>query len=367
MSVRKRTWRDPKTGARKERWMIHIKLNLPDGTRKEIRKVSPINSRRGAERYERQVREALLSGSYRKEEDQPDATPQSANVPTLEAFSQEFLDSYARVNNKPSSVRSKEKILRVHLVPFFGELRLDQIGPRQIEKYKACKLKRLHRKTINNHLTVLHKLLDTAHEWDELEVVPRIRWLKAEKPEVRFLSFEEASRLLEAATLEPAWHTMILVALRTGLRQGELLGLQWKDLDLTRGQLRVRRAVINGIVGTPKSGKTRDLPLTPSVVAALEAHRHRRGPWVFCRDDGAQHTDGQCKRPLYRAYARAGLEQMGWHVLRHSFASHLVMRGVPLKVVQELLGHATIEMTMRYAHLSPSTLQQAVLELEEPQ
>ena len=159
---------------------------------------------------------------------------------------------------------------------------------------------------------------------------------------------------------------MILVALRTGLRLGELMALQWKDVDLQRAQLRVRRSVTDGIIGTPKSGKARDLPLTPSVVRALRKHRHRQGPWVFCQEDGTLLTDGQCKCPLYRAYDRAGIKRQGWHVLRHSFASHLVMRGVALKVVQELLGHSTIEMTMRYAHLSPSTLQQAVQELELP-
>ena len=331
-----------------------------------IRKVSPVNSRRGAERYEREVRQALLSGTFGKETETGTATAAGTqDIPMFEAFAQEFIDSYARVNDKPSSVRSKEKILRVNLVPFFGGMRLGEIGPRQIERYKAVKLKTLRRKTINNHLTVLRRMFSLAQEWGVIESVPRVRWLKAERPEIRFLSFGEAERLLAVSRPSPQWHTMILVALHTGLRLGELIGLQWKDLDLKGGQLRVRRSVTDGIIGTPKSGKARDLPLTPSVVKALRQHRHTLGPWVFCQEDGVLLTDGQCKWPLYRAYDRAGVERMGWHPLRHTFASHLVMRGVPLAAVQKLLGHATIEMTMRYAHLSLSTLQQAVQVLEQ--
>lgn len=363
MSVRKRIWRDHK-GRQQEKWMIDIRYRHPDGSRQVIRKVSPVQSRRGAERYERELREALLAGRYEKEETQAATVTGTSDVPTLRAFSREFMDSYARVNNKPSSIRSKEKILRVHLIPFFGTMKLDEIGSRQIETYKAAKIRGLHRKTINNHLTVLRRMLSLAQEWGVIESVPRVRWLKAEKPEVRFLTFEEADRLLVAARQEPMWHTMILVALRTGLRLGELSGLQWRDVDLKRGQLRVRRSVTDGIVGTPKSGRARDVPLTPAAVEGLRKHRHQRGPWVFCQADGALLTDGQCKWPLYRAYERAGLERQGWHVLRHSFASHLVMRGVALKAVQELLGHATIDMTMRYAHLAPSTLRSAVDVLE---
>jgi len=89
--------------------------------------------------------------------------------------------------------------------------------------------------------------------------------------------------------------------------------------------------------GTPKSGKARDLPLTPLATAALQAHP-RRGVWVFSQEDGSMLSKGQCKWPLFRARDRAGLEHLGWHEMRHTFASNLVMRGGPLKAVQEPLG-----------------------------
>jgi len=91
-----------------------------------------------------------------------------------------------------------------------------------------------------------------------------------------------------------------------------------------------------------------------------------RGELVFAKEDGRMLTQGDCKHPLRRACRVAGIRQVSWHVLRHSFASHLAMRGVALKAVQELLGHSTMEMTMRYAHLSPDVRRDAVRLLDQP-
>ncbi len=354
MSVRKRKWRDQE-GRVQERWMVHIEFTHPDGRRQRVRKVSPVQTRRGAQRYERELREALLAGAYGKE--QPELAPIFAD------FADEFVDNYAKVNNKYSSVESKRSILANHLIPFFGRMRLDQIGPRDIERFKASKLATHARKTINNHLTVLRRLLVVAQEWGVLDQVPPIRWLKAPKPDFRFLDFEEAERLLTGAKREPPWWTMILLALNTGLRQGELLALRWDDIDLVRGRLMVRRAGARGVVDTPKNGRTREIPLNDRTIAGLKAHRHLRGPLVFCNDDGSMLTKNRCKWPLRRAQRKAGITALGWHDMRHTFASHLVMRGISLKAVQELLGHATIEMTMRYAHLTPCVLRDAVEQL----
>src|SRR5262249_3389076 len=107
-----------------------------------------------------------------------------------------------------------------------------------------------------------------------------------------------------------------------------------------------------------------------SIVEALKAYRHLKGPYVFCRSDGSLLRPGLLKAPLDRALRRAGIARdqgrISWHDLRHSYGSHLAMRGVPLKVIQELMGHATIEMTLRYAHLSPETKQEAVQVLDQP-
>lgn len=365
MTIRKRSW-ITQDGKKETKYMIDVQFRHPDGRVQRVRMNSPVNTRRGAEQYEREVRAALLDGTYREESDEGDPEHERQDCPRFAAFADEFIDNYATVNNKPSSVQSKKSMLEHHLVPFFGKMRLDQIGPRQLERYKAGKAKTHAAKTINNHLTVVRKMLVVATEWGYLEAVPSVKWMRAPKPEFRFLDFEEADRLLEAAKDdEPVWWTMILVALRTGLRQGELLGLRWRDVDLEAGRLVVRQAVWRGIVGTPKNHRQRELPLARSVVEALRAWQHRRGELVFCQPSGAMLTKGMCRWPLRRAQRKAEIDELGWHDLRHSFASHLVMRGVPLRAVQELMGHSTIEMTLRYAHLTPRVLQDAVQSLDD--
>jgi len=239
-----------------------------------------------------------------------------------------------------------------------GQLRLNQIGVKQLEQYKAKKIAEgLSPKTINNHQTILRRLLVVAAEWNYLEHVPPIKWLNVPEPEFDFFTFEEAERLIDAAVGE--WRTMIIVGLKAGLRQGELLALRWEDVDLVSGRIMVRRAVARGKIGTPKSGKSREVSIGKFAIAALQAHRHLRGELVFSDLGGKMLTTGACKWPIWRACKRSGLRRVGWHLLRHTFASHLVMRGAPLKAVQELLGHSTMEMTMRYAHLSPDVRQAA--------
>jgi integrase len=352
MSVRRRKWRDPSTGASKEVWMIDVTVEHRDGRIERVRRVAPLQNRRAAEQYEHEVRASMLDGSFHEKKE-------VIEVPRFDDFAKTFLETYVKTNNKPSEEASKEMILRIHLTPAFGKLRLDAIGAEQIESYKARKIADgLSPKTVNNHLTVLRKLLDVAVEWRKLTMVPRVRWLRAPKPEFDFLTFDEAERLLSVAP--PAWKPMITLGLRAGLRQGELLALRWDDVDLVAGRIVVRRAVARGKIGTPKNGRSREVPLSDAARAALREHRHLKGELVFSQEDGTLLTKGECKWPLWQSCKRAGLRRIGWHVLRHTFASHLVMRGVPLKAVQELLGHTTIEMTMRYAHLSPDVGRNAV-------
>jgi integrase len=229
-----------------------------------------------------------------------------------------------------------------------------------VEPYKARKLKqKLSPKTINNHLAVLRKLLALAVEYGVLQHIPRVKLLRAAKPEFRFLSFEEADRFLEAA--DPDWAAMLTTAIKTGLRIGELLAVRREDVDLVAGRLVVRRTVWNGQEGPPKGGKSREVPLCETALTALKRHRHLKSYYVFCGSDDSRLTHGVVKSIVPRTCQRAGLpKRITWHDPRHSFASHPVMRGIALKAVQELLGHATIDMTMRYAHLSPHVNRDAV-------
>jgi integrase len=267
----------------------------------------------------------------------------------------------AKTNNKPSEQDSKEAMVRLHLAPFFGATLISAIGAEAIEKFKAARLAAgAAPKTVNNELTALRTILRVACEWGRIASIPKVRWLKVPKPPFDFLDFEEAARLVHAADGDE-WRTMILVGLRAGLRQSELLELRWSDVDLVAGRLLVRRAIVRGKIGTPKNHRERELPLSAEASTALRRLPSRfRGDLVWPGEGEANLTKGEAKWPLWRACKRAGLRRIGWHVLRHTFASHLVMKGVPLKAVQELMGHATIEMTMRYAHLSPDVRRDAV-------
>lgn len=123
------------------------------------------------------------------------------------------------------------------------------------------------------------------------------------------------------------------------------------------------RAAATHYVGTQKSWKAREVPLSQEAIAALRGQMPRtkmRGELVFQTDTGRMITAGDFWDPIVAACKRAGLRQVGWHVLRHTFASHLAMLGVPLKVIQELLGHSTMTITLRYAHLTPVARREAV-------
>jgi integrase len=355
--VRVKEWK--KNG--KKGWEVDIRVVFPDGSRLRERVKSPVTSKSGTESWARK-REAELFAQGSREEKRE--TPPS---PTVEAFAKEFL-TYSKTNNKPSTVHAKEWMLRVHLLPFFGSMRLDEIGPADVEKYKAKKLEEgQSKKSINNHLTALRKLLNLAVEWERLERAPKVRGfaLKVQPVEEdEFLTFEEAERLLQAA--EPEWASMLATALTTGLRVGELLALRWSDVDLVAEQLVVRRTLWQGEEGPPKGGRHRPVALSGKALATLKAHRHLRGPYVFCGEKGERLTHSLVKDVVPRACTRAGLaKRLTWHGLRHTFASHLVMRGASLKAVQELLGHESIEMTLRYSHLTPDVRRSTVRLLDE--
>ena len=363
MSVQKR--RFPRKGESHSYWVIDFVFRHADGRRERIRKNSPVQTRRGAEQYEREVREALLTKGEEKRRRAAQRAQKGAAktlpCPRVDQFLAEFIKTYATANNKPSEVDSKRSVIKNHLIPFFGTKRLSAISARDIESFKADRLSRgLAPKTINNVLAVLGRSLRVAKQWELLQSTPEIRALRLPLLEHDHLSFVEADRLIEAA--EPGhWRSMITLALRTGLRLGELRALQWQDVDLAARKLIVRRAAWMNVVGTPKSGRAREVTLSRQATAALQALRHADTPWVFASENGQLLAKGACRWPLWRAARQADLGRtVGWHLLRHTFASHLAMRGAPLRAVQELLGHADIKMTMRYAHLNPSAKQEAV-------
>lgn len=335
------------------------------GVRTRVRRKSPVDNKRGAEEHERLLRDRLsrnipLDGS----------DPKLAVVPTFAAFAEEFLRTYVKANNKPSEQESKKSIFKHHLLPVLGNMRLDLVREREIEHLKARALERgITAKRLKNVLAVLSKMLRYAEEVHVLERAPKVRMPKIAPVTFDYLNDSEYARVIRASEYDAQRHVLILLAGDTGLRKGELLALEWDDVDLVARTLTVRRSVwydneSRAHVGAPKSGRERKIPMTDRLHDRLRAHRHLRGKRVFSNDDGSPLTPGQIESALATVSRRAGLRAIGWHVLRHTFASHLAQRGASPKAIQELLGHSEMGTTMRYMHLAPAHHREAIALLE---
>ena len=332
----------------KKSWWIDLRF---DHTR--YRKRSPENSKAGAAAYEAVLRQKLARGE--------DIERKADALETFESFAWKWFDEYVIPNNKYSEQRNKKYILTASLIPFFGKMPVAEITTHRIEQFRAQQMKRpVGNKTINNRVTVLNKCLVTAHEWLELKTpVPKTQPLKCPPLETNYLLEEECELLL--ANAEGIVHEMVLVSLRTGMRQGEIKGLQWSSIDWKNQSLAVRhsRCDYRKELGSPKSNRERHIPLNADVYEMLLKRRRATG-YVFLNADGEPFTHKSVTSELARVCEKAKLRRITWHILRHTFASHLAEKGVPLGAIQMLLGHSAISTTMRYAHVAPSTLRTAI-------
>jgi len=330
-------------------WWIDFRFN---NTRH--RKKSPVNSKTGAKDYEALLRQKLARGKSIEKE-------KTEKKQLFSEFAWYWFETYAKTNNKHSEILNKEGILRVHLIPFFGKAKLDSINNQLVEKYKREKQKtRLCNKSINNHLTVLRKCLETALEWQILEYTPRVKLLKTPPSKFDYLNESECKLLLDNSSGN--LHDMILMALNTGLRFGELIALTWKDVNFEKKLLTINKAIAKGVLGSTKSNKNRYIPLTDSVITMLNSRKEnnvRNNELIFFENNSFL---GQARyiKKIHKLCKDLKFRRISWHVLRHTFASHLAQKGISLKAIQELLGHSDIKTTMRYAHLSPRELRQAV-------
>jgi len=324
------------------------------------RKKSPSNTKGGAEAYEAYLRgEMAKHGSL----DHLKALDTKSEVPLLKNFVDRWLREFVEPNNKSSDVYSKKSIIKNHLIPQFGNRRLDEIKMEDIEKYKRLMLsKGYDPKSINNQIATLRKCLVIAEELGLIKHVPKVKLLKSTPAPPVYLTPYELDKLLMALP-DHFWRTLVLVTVRTGMRYCEVTALEWEDIDLNENQVCVRRAVVRSKVGTPKNGRIRYIPLTNDAVQALCDLKTKKG-LVFPSVSGAYIHASIADRVIKDACHKAGIKTISWHKLRHTFASHLVSRGASLKAVQDLLGHQTADMTQRYAHLAPEALQSTINLLE---
>lgn len=333
-------------------WEVDITTRLPSGQRHRERCKAPVSSKSAAQRWgEDRERHLVQHGRARRHEE----------VPTLEGFVPTFLD-YARGNRqKPSSVTSKETIARVHLIPLFGDRRLDTIKTADIERLKQ-QLETKAPKTVNNVLTVLSGMFKAAVGAGVIERAPcAVRLVPVATTSSDFHDFDAYERLVDAASrIGPQTLAIILLGGDAGLRAGEMVALHWADVDFVSGQLTIRRSEWNGQITSPKSGRVRHVPMTERLARALRSIRHLRSPRVICRADGSSLRRQNIQKRVRRAARHASVANIGVHVLRHTFCSHLAMRGAPARAIQQLAGHKDLSTTERYMHLTPSALTAAI-------
>lgn len=318
----------------------------------------------------------------------PSITQPAASALTLRKYLEGEHSQWRLLNRK----RAEEDLtrLRVNFLEDFGNLSLRDITPLLIEKWRSKKLSRkIKPATVNRDIAVLKAMLMKAVEWGFIGNNPLAAFKPAavdKSAKVRYLDRDEITRLrtvlderetklIEARKNANQWRhergypelpsdpldymkSLVLLSVNTGLRRGEILSLQWDNIDLNRKVLTV-------VGETAKSGKTRHIPLNIEALSILRQWKDRASSddLVFSGKQGERLKN--VKRAWIRILKLAKIKKFRWHDLRHHFASRLVMAGVDLNTVRELLGHADITMTLRYAHLAPEHKARAVEKLME--
>lgn len=324
---------------------------------KRYRKRSPDNSYKGAKAYEQYLRHRLSRGE-----------PLIENVEerryVFREIALQWLELEVKNNNKPSEYRNRKCVLLQTILPFFGNKIIDTITLQDIEQFKTKLLKerKVLNKTVNNYLSILRICLKWAVEKEVIKNLPRIKPLKVPPlNKFDFLTETETLKLLEHASGK--WRDMILLAVRTGLRFGELIALKWEDINFKAKTLTVSRNIVHSIEGSPKNNRIRTIPLNKDVIEML-INKTNDKEYIFYNDEGEPLHYTYCRKKLHRFCKLAGIRIINWHALRHTFASHLASKGVSVFAIKELLGHSDIKMTMRYSHVNLPVLRNAIDALE---
>lgn len=260
-----------------------------------------------------------------------------------------YVRDYAKVNK---SSFQRDEIAIGHINDFMGDKLASEVSTRDLERYKSSRRespkrggKQISGATVNREMAILKTAYNKAIEWGLLESNPveRVKFFsEKDRGRTRYLSADEKAKLLAACS--PELRRFIILALKTGMRAGEIFGLKWSDIDPNANQIMVRKS---------KSGRMRFIPLHPDVVEVLES-LPRHGEFVFSYKQGERYGHSSWIRNQFeKALDQAGIRDFHIHDLRHTFASELIMKGADLKTVSELLGHSSTRMTERYSHLSP--------------
>jgi integrase len=350
------------------RW--EAQLSLPGGKRKSV-----------YGKTKKEARDKLYAA--RKQLD--DGVDLGAPSQTLEVFLEHWLADTVRPRLAPKTHKTYRDLMQVHVIPTLGRTRLDRLTAQQVASLLREKADEgLSPATVGHIRSVLRNALNRAVKWNLIVRNPVVLTdpPRQERRRVVPLAPEEARIILDAAKGHRL-EALFTVALFLGLRQGEILGLHWADIDLDAGTLRVTQALqrVDGklILKAPKTEKSRrQLPLPATLIAALRAHRDRQAferqavgtHWresglVFTTTIGTAIDPRNVLRIWQKLLADIGLPRRTFHVTRHTAVSLLINEGVPLKVIQEILGHSVLSTTADvYGHLFPQAFTEAAEAME---
>lgn len=352
-----------RTGPRGTTWYATVDLPRDPTTGKRRQKRLSAPTRRQVEALVAATLHATATG---------DAA--DAGRTTVREYLDRWLASVA-ATLRPATHRRYADLMRLHVVPIVGSVRLAKLAPLDVQRLYADRLAAgLSPTTVHQIHNVLHRALKQAIRWGMLarNVTEAVDAPQPVNPECKTWDARQVAAVLAAGDADPL-AALWRLALLTGMRRGELLGLAWEDVDLDRGTLAVRRTLSRGTGGTWELGspKTahgrRSIALPASCVAALRRHRagqnadrlrlgdawHDRG-FVFTNETGGPlHVNALVGR-FRKVVAAAGVPTIRFHDLRHTSATLLLANGEHPKVVSERLGHSDVGITLnRYSHVTP--------------
>ncbi len=331
----------------------------------------PVGTREGLTRSqaERELRRLIQSES---------PVAEAGSSLTVEDAGSRLLRQLAGAGRKKSTLEGYESALRVHLVPFFCERGLDRISRDDVEAFASRVSSGRSAKSVQNYVGLLHSIFEFAIARGWASSNPCKRALRPQAieadPDIRFLDQPELESLLGAvpdpkSPIGRLSKALYLTAAMTGLRQGELLALRWRDIDWSAGRIRVRRNFVRGVYGTPKSKRSsRSVPLAGRVAEALAHHFDCS---VYKTDDDLVFGHPESGKPLDRSrllkrykasLRRAGVRDVRFHDLRHTFGTRCAAAGVPLRTIQEWMGHRDFKTTLIYADYAPSEREAEMIE-----
>ena len=309
-----------------------------------------------------------------------DGLPLPADRLTVARFLADWLDS-VRPTLRPSTHMRYEQLVRDHALPAIGRLQLSRVQPEHLQRLYTNRLEAGQSASSVRQLhAVLHRAFKQATRWGRVgrSVVDLVSPPRVERKEMTALSPDQARQLLTAAQGEPL-EALYVLALNTGMRQGEILALHWRDVDLQAGMLQVKaslqRTPTGHVIGEPKTSKSRrQIALTRAATEALRRHkvaqaedRLRLGAaWqdldlVFTDKVGGFIREWNLRKQSFLPLLRqANLPKIRFHDLRHTAATLLLGRGIHPKIVSEMLGHAQISVTLDlYSHVTPTMQREA--------